>query len=58
MCGPPEAVKRHSESVFIFAPGRENPNKVAKDLSEHYNVPIEEVLRILPPGGLEHTSSA
>lgn len=56
VCGPPEAVKRHSESVFIFAPGRENPNKVAKDLSEHYNVPIEEVLRILPPGGLERTS--
>ncbi|MCJ2669211.1 MAG: NFACT family protein [Thermoplasmata archaeon] len=58
VCGPPEAVKRHSESVFIFAPGRENPNKVAKDLSEHYNVPIEEVLRILPPGGLERTSPA
>ncbi|MEE8183385.1 MAG: ribosome rescue protein RqcH [Thermoplasmata archaeon] len=58
VCGPPEAVKRHSESVFIFAPGRENPNKVAKDLSEHYNVPIEEVLRILPPGGLGRTSPA
>ncbi|MCK4455675.1 MAG: NFACT family protein [Thermoplasmata archaeon] len=57
VCGPPEAVKRHSESVFIFAPGRENPNKVAKDLSEHYNVPIEEVLRILPPGGLGRAGS-
>jgi predicted ribosome quality control (RQC) complex YloA/Tae2 family protein len=53
MCGPPPAVRRHAESVITLAPGRESPNKVAKDLSEHYNVPIEEMLRILPPGGLE-----
>jgi predicted ribosome quality control (RQC) complex YloA/Tae2 family protein len=52
MCGPPPAVEKHSESVFLFAPGKDSPNKIAKDLSEHYNVPIEEVLRILPPGGL------
>ncbi len=58
VCGPPEAVKHHSESVFIFTPGKESANKVAKDLSEHYNVPIEEVLRILPPGGLEKPSPA
>lgn len=58
VCGPPEAVRHYSESIHLLTPGKESPNRVAKSLSRQFNVPVEEVLRILPPGGLGQASSA
>lgn len=53
VCAPLEALSRYSKTTIIFRPGKGNPNKVAKDLGDVFDVPMEEVLRVLPPGGLE-----
>jgi predicted ribosome quality control (RQC) complex YloA/Tae2 family protein len=58
VCGPLGALSKHSETIIIIRPGKESPNEVARDLSEGFNVPIEEVLRILPPGSIERVGSS
>ncbi|MFQ5909209.1 MAG: ribosome rescue protein RqcH [Thermoplasmata archaeon] len=56
VCGPLAALKKHSDTMIVFRPGKDSPNDVAKDLGEIFGVPVEEVLRTLPPGSLERPS--
>lgn len=53
VCGPLGALRNRSETIVRLRPGKENPNDLAKDLGEVFGVPVEEILRILPPGSIE-----
>ena len=53
MCGPVDAVKSQSAKYFIIVPGRGKAGKTAAAMAKDFNVPEEEVSRILPPGDCE-----
>ncbi|UCE92382.1 MAG: NFACT family protein [Methanobacteriota archaeon] len=53
MCGPVSAVKRACTRHLVIKPGDIEKNLFAKRLAEEFNVPIEEVQSVLPPGDLE-----
>jgi len=52
MGGPPSAVKKMAEKWIVFIPGKEDANKVAKNLAKIFDVSIEELQKVLPPGEL------
>ena len=53
MCGPRSAVEAQSERVIVLKPGETKKETVARELSQMFQVPIDEVVRILPPGDIE-----
>jgi len=53
MCGPPDALKVRSRKYIEFKPGKKNKNDFARELSEFFDVPIEEIVTVLPPGDVE-----
>ena len=53
MCGPEKAVRLHSRMYAILRPGREDKNDFAKKVADIFQVPIEEIQSILPPGDVE-----
>ncbi len=53
MCAPISSMKAHTSDFYEIIPGEMNSNIFAKKASDHYNVPIEEISRILPPGDLD-----
>lgn len=52
MCGPESAIIRRSERYVLLEPGDEEKNVFAKRAARALNVPIEEILSILPAGGV------
>jgi predicted ribosome quality control (RQC) complex YloA/Tae2 family protein len=52
MGGPVASVEAHSEAYLVLEPGRTRPGKLASILSELFDVPVEEIQRVLPPGDL------
>jgi len=52
MCAPPDAIASRTDDHFVITPGEENRQQFSKTLSNLYNVPIEEIDRVLPPGDL------
>lgn len=53
MCGPERAVRFRCTKYVIFRPGRTEKNSFAKLLADAFEVPIEEVQGILPPGDVD-----
>ncbi len=53
MCGPESAVKARSKRYVVIKPGQVAKNLAAKRLAEEFDVPIEEIQRILPPGDID-----
>ncbi len=53
MGGPVSALAARSAKYVILRPGKEDRERVAKRLAAAFEVPIEEIVRALPPGGLE-----
>lgn len=53
MCGPTGAVESQSKRYMILGPGEIKKEDIAKELSQTFQVPVDELTRILPPGGLE-----
>jgi len=53
MCGPESAVKALAQKYVIIRPGRVDKNAFAKRLSDAFEVPIEELQSVLPPGDIE-----
>lgn len=53
MGGPASALAARSAKYVILRPGKEDRERVAKRLAAAFEVPIEEIVRALPPGGLE-----
>ena len=52
MGGPVSAVVSRSVRYIVLAPGREDREKLARRLAAAFGVPIEEVVRALPAGGV------
>lgn len=52
MGGPVSAVAARSAKYVVLVPGKEDRERFAKRLAGLLQVPIEEVVRALPPGGL------
>ncbi|MGQ0798352.1 MAG: NFACT RNA binding domain-containing protein, partial [Methanobacteriota archaeon] len=52
MAGPLSAVVARSTRYVILEPGREDRERLARRLAAALEVPIEEVARLLPAGGL------
>lgn len=53
MGGPVAAVGARSARYVFLAPGKEDREAVAKRLAIAFAVPIEEIVRAMPPGGVE-----
>ena len=53
MGGPVSALAARSSKYVILAPGREDRERLAKGLAEAFEVPVEEIARVLPSGGVE-----
>jgi len=52
MCGPEPALAALTTEYYIIEPGDDKSNIFSKKLSDEFNVPIEEIDRILPPGDI------
>ena len=52
MCGPESALAALTTEYYIIEPGDEKYTLFSKKLSEKYNVPTDEIDRILPPGDI------
>ena len=52
MCGPESALAALTTKYYIIQPGDGKRTIFSKRLSAEYNVPIEEIDRILPPGDI------
>lgn len=53
MGGPVSAVASHATRYVVLAPGREDREAVTKRLAAAFAVPIEEIARTMPPGGVQ-----
>ncbi len=52
MAGPVSAVAPRAPRHVVLAPGKEDREALAKRLAALFEVPIEEIVRGLPPGGV------
>ncbi len=52
MCGPVSAVTSKTGKYIIIEPGDIKKDAFAKIVSRVFSVPVDEALRILPPGGV------
>ncbi len=50
MGGPPDAVKARAARFVVVEPGPDSKNALANRLAKAFNVPVEEVQAVLPPG--------
>ncbi|HYM39959.1 MAG TPA: ribosome rescue protein RqcH [Thermoplasmata archaeon] len=57
MGGPVSAVVSRSPKYVVLAPGKEDRERLAKRLAAVFEVPIEEIARILPAGGTDVVES-
>ncbi len=57
MGGPLSALAARSAKYVVLMPGKEDREKIAKRLAAAFEVPIEEIVRLLPPGGAEITET-
>ena len=53
MCGPVGAVETRSKRFVVIIPGTVDKNAFAKAAAKAFEVPIEEIQRVLPPGDLD-----
>lgn len=50
MCAPLGAIRKHSRRYVAIRPGDVDKNEFARKLADVFEVPIEEIQSILPPG--------
>lgn len=53
MCAPDSAIRARCRRFVMIRPGDMDKNEVAKKLSNAFEVPIEEIQSILPPGDVQ-----
>jgi predicted ribosome quality control (RQC) complex YloA/Tae2 family protein len=53
MCGPEGALRAHSTKFAVIGPGRIDKDAFAKSMAGLFEVPIEEIQSILPPGDVK-----
>lgn len=52
MCGPRSAVEKQSTKFVVIVPGNIDRNQISSVLARSFEVPEEEISRILPPGDI------
>jgi len=57
MGGPPSALAARSATYVVLGPGEMDRERLAARLAHAFEVPVEEVSRLLPPGGSEVRSA-
>ena len=57
MCASRETVESASERYVILVPGKTDRSRTSSRLAREFEVPEEEISRILPPGNLEIVAS-
>lgn len=55
MCGPLSAVEANASRYVVIEPGKKVKTKASATLAKMFDVPEEEIARILPPGEVEIT---
>jgi predicted ribosome quality control (RQC) complex YloA/Tae2 family protein len=53
MCGPVDVVSKMSQKYFVVVPTKVKGGKKNAEIAKQFNVPEEEISRIVPPGDLE-----
>ncbi|AGI48467.1 putative RNA-binding protein, eukaryotic snRNP -like protein [Thermoplasmatales archaeon BRNA1] len=53
MCAPTPVIEKMSERYFVIKPSKVKNGRMAGDIAKAFEVPEEEVSRILPPGSVE-----
>ena len=53
MCCPEDAVRARCTRFAIIIPGGTDKDELAKRLSDLFEVPIEDIQGILPPGDVD-----
>ncbi len=51
MAAPIEAISRYTDKYIIIQPGNIEKNKIARKISSILHIPVDDVLKVLPPGG-------
>jgi len=57
MCAPISALEKNSKRYAIIEPGEIQKNEFANKLAKIFEVPMDEVLAVLPPGGVRIVST-
>ncbi len=52
MAAPPSAVEKHAERWIRIVPGEGDRRKVAEEIASRLGCHVEEVMRVMPPGGI------
>jgi predicted ribosome quality control (RQC) complex YloA/Tae2 family protein len=52
MCGPRSAVEKQSTRFVVIVPGNTDRNLISSALARFFQVPEEEISRVLPPGDI------
>ncbi len=52
MCGPVDAVKKHTDRYVVLVPGGMKKNDIAHKLGKAFDIGVDNVDRTLPPGGV------
>ncbi|MCQ2079421.1 MAG: hypothetical protein MJZ38_05140 [archaeon] len=55
MCGPTEVIQKSSEKYCVIRPTKEKNGRITGDIAKLFEVPEEEISRIVPPGSFEIT---
>lgn len=53
MCAPAPVMEKCSEKYYVIRPSKEKNGRMAGDIAKAFEVPEEEVSRILPPGSVD-----
>lgn len=51
MCGPVSSVKKHSDKYVVLEPGNNKKSDISKKIAQIFEVNVEEISRVIPPGG-------
>ncbi len=57
MCAPTEVIEKISEKYFVIQPSKEKNGTIAGRMAKEFDVPEEEISRIIPPGSIAITST-
>lgn len=50
ICGPVNAIKKHTKENYELVPGDIKPSDIAKKLSKKFNIHTDEIIRAIPAG--------
>jgi len=53
MCAPEQAVKANCKDYIMIEQGKDKPSDVAKKIAKKLNAEVDDVLRVMPAGGMK-----